>query len=314
MPRRPLQRVQAALVAKRYFLGRQTKSEIADDLGLSRFKIARLIDTAINEGIVRFVIDEGSDLNMELAEAVRRRFGLKGVLVQKGPDLLAADAVEPVGALAAQLLEEVLEEGQLLGVAWGRTLMAAARVLARLPKVSIIQAAGAPAGIDFAIGPSELLHRFGRLSGGPVYAVHGPMWAEDPQLMRQLREEPSIANVIARYDDIDALVVGIGSWDPPSSGVISGFPPSWREDALARGTKADLCGTLIDAAGKRVPHMLDEIGLTISGDQLRRIPLVIGVGGGIEKVDAIAAVLRGGWVHMLVTDEGVARRLLTAPD
>jgi DNA-binding transcriptional regulator LsrR (DeoR family) len=58
MGRRPLQRIQAALAARRYFVGQQTKSKIADDIGVSRFKVARLIDAAIKQGIVRFVITE----------------------------------------------------------------------------------------------------------------------------------------------------------------------------------------------------------------------------------------------------------------
>ena len=36
----------------------------------------------------------------------------------------------------------------------------------------------------------------------------------------------------------------------------------------------------------------------------------LGVGGGIEKVQAIGAALRGGWITTLVTDAGVARHLL----
>ena len=58
MPRRPLQRIQAITVARRYFIERQTKSRIAKDLAISRFKVARLIDEAIEEGLVRFEIDE----------------------------------------------------------------------------------------------------------------------------------------------------------------------------------------------------------------------------------------------------------------
>jgi DNA-binding transcriptional regulator LsrR (DeoR family) len=74
--------------------------------------------------------------------------------------------------------------------------------------------------------------------------------------------------------------------------------------------QADLCGTLIDREGREQPSQLDTQGLTITSAQLRRIPDVIGIGGGLEKADAILAVLRGEWIDVLVTDAGVARRLL----
>src|ERR1700677_270422 len=166
MASRPLQRVQAAIAARRHFLGRQTKSQIAGDLSISRFKVARLIEAAIEEGIVNFVISEPSDLDVDLSDKVRRRYGLKSALVLKGSDQPTSALTEPLGSLAAQLLEDMLEDGQLLGVAWGRTLSATARALQRLPKVDVVQVAGNPAGLDFALNPVELVHRIARAGTG----------------------------------------------------------------------------------------------------------------------------------------------------
>src|SRR5712692_3681111 len=104
MARRPLHRIQSALAARRYFLARQTKSEIADDLGISRFKVARLIDAAIDEGIIQFVISEPDDLNIKLGEELRRAFGLKAALVLEGPDLPTRALTAPLGNLAALYL------------------------------------------------------------------------------------------------------------------------------------------------------------------------------------------------------------------
>lgn len=310
MARRPLHRVQAALSARRFFIAQRTKSQIAAELGVSRFKVARLIDAAVAEGIIQFVISEPDDLNTELGDEVRRAFGLKVALVLEGPELPTSALTTPLGNLAAQLLDETLVDGQVLGVAWGRTLAAAAKALTHLPKVDVVQAAGSPAGLDFSQSPVELVHTLASLSGGTAYPVYGPMWAEDPLLIQRLREEPSVANAMSRYKDIDVLVVGIGSWNPAESCLCQGFPAAWRDEALAAGVQADVCATLIDRQGHEVPNMLDERGLGITTAQLRQIPEVIGVGGGTEKADAIAAVLRGGWVSVLVTDAGVARRLL----
>jgi DNA-binding transcriptional regulator LsrR (DeoR family) len=312
MARRPLQRVQAALVARRFYLQKQSKSQIADELGISRFKVARLIETAIDEGIIQFVINDEADLDAELAEAVRRKYKLKAALVLDGPDLPASALIEPLGVLGADFLKEVLSDGQSLGVAWGRTLAATARNLAWLPKVDVIQAAGSPAGLDFSQSPVDLVHRFASVSGGRAFPLFGPMWAEDPKLIQGLREEPSIASVLSRYDTLDVLLIGIGSWNPAESCLCSGFPNSWREIALANGVCADLCATLIDKQGRAVPNLLDELGLSITTAQLRRIPEVIGIAGGLEKADSILAALRGGWLSILVTDGGVARRLMAA--
>ncbi len=43
----------AADVARRYYIDGATKSEIAGELGLSRFKVARVLDQARTSGLVR---------------------------------------------------------------------------------------------------------------------------------------------------------------------------------------------------------------------------------------------------------------------
>lgn len=310
MPRRPLQRLQASLVARRFYLQQQTKSQIADEMGISRFKVARLIDTALAEGIVRIEIEDQGDLNMELAERLRQIYGLRAALVLEGPDLQSNELFEPLALLAADFLEETLVDGQLLGMSWGRTLAATAKALTKLPKVDVVQAAGSPAGLDLSQNPTELVHRFARASGGVAYPLFGPMWVEDQGLVSKLRNEPSIANAMSRYDKIDVLVVGIGSWNPQESCLCSGFPEDWRREALKRGVCADLCATLIDDQGREVSSPLDDVGLCLGTEQLRKIPERIGVGGGLQKAEAIRAALKGGWITTLVTDAGVARRLV----
>ena len=41
------------IAARRYFLDRATKSEIATELGISRFRVARLLELARSRGPVR---------------------------------------------------------------------------------------------------------------------------------------------------------------------------------------------------------------------------------------------------------------------
>ena len=102
MPRRPLQRLQASLVARRFYLQQQTKSQIADELGISRFKVARLIETALSEGIVRITVSDQGDLNTELAERLRQTYGIKAALVLDGPDLSSNMLIEPLALLFSQ--------------------------------------------------------------------------------------------------------------------------------------------------------------------------------------------------------------------
>jgi DNA-binding transcriptional regulator LsrR (DeoR family) len=310
MPRRPLQRIQATTVARRYFVERHTKIQIAEDLGISRFKVARLIDEAVEAGLVRFQIDETGEIDARLSDLLRRKYALRNALILAGPDLPCSALFEPLGRIAASLLEEILTDGCVLGVAWGRTLAATAKAISRLPKISVVQVAGGLTTLEFPQNSADLVSRLAAAGDGTAYPIFLPMWVEDPSLVKRLRAEPSVAQVLERYDRIDVLVSGIGSWNPPVSCLHDAFSKAWKRQVLAAGVRADLCATLIDDRGGVVPSPLDKVGLALNAKQIRRIPERVAIAGGLEKASAILAALKGNWITTLVTDAGVARRLL----
>ena len=72
----------------------------------------------------------------------------------------------------------------------------------------------------------------------------------------------------------------------------------------------DLSGVLLDARGEAVDTPLSRRIIAISALQLRRIPEVIGIAYGLNKVTAAHAGIRGGYLNALVTHTDFARQLL----
>jgi len=81
-----LQVVTTVLVARRYFLDGASKSEIAQELGISRFKVARLLDAARRDGIVRIEIGAPPEIDLELSGELAARHGLIDALVVRPID------------------------------------------------------------------------------------------------------------------------------------------------------------------------------------------------------------------------------------
>ena len=154
------------------------------------------------------------------------------------------------------------------------------------------------------------MHRLAALSRGTAYPLYLPMWFEDQGLVERLRNEPNVSRAIARFSHIDVLVSGIGAWNPTNSTLFATLPAAWQDQAKAAGTCADLCTVLIDAEGREVKTPLAANVVGLSSTQIRSLPTVIGVAGGLEKTDAMRAVLRGGWLTTLITDAAVAHSLL----
>src|SRR5260370_34395458 len=94
-----------------------------------------------------------------------------------------------------------------------------------------------------------ILYHIADVSGGNAYPVYGPMWAEDPTLIQRFRQEPSIASAMGRYDAIDVLMVGIGSWRPPGTGLHLGLPAEWRKQARSSSSQADSVGPRTENKG-----------------------------------------------------------------
>ena len=86
--------VLATAVARRYFLEDRTKVQIAAEMQLSRFKVARLIDLARSSGIVRITIATPGAVDAELSVLLRERLGLTRALVVNTCLLYTSDAAD----------------------------------------------------------------------------------------------------------------------------------------------------------------------------------------------------------------------------
>ena len=92
-PLGPAELVLAASVARRYYLAGRTKIEIGDEFQLSRFRVARLLETARSQGLVKIEISHPGSVNIELSEQLRDAFHLRHAVVTDVAD--DHDLVQP---------------------------------------------------------------------------------------------------------------------------------------------------------------------------------------------------------------------------
>src|SRR3954453_7051426 len=116
------QLVLAASVARRYYLDGRSKIEIADEFGLSRFKVARLLDVARESGLVHIEIRHPGHIDVDLSAQLQDRFELQHSIVVDTPTDDAESLRRQLGRAAAQLLGEIITPQDVLGLAWARTV------------------------------------------------------------------------------------------------------------------------------------------------------------------------------------------------
>ena len=306
-----LQVVNTVLAARRYFLDGASKSEIAQELGISRFKVARLLEAARRDGIVRIEIGAPSDIDIELSSRLALRYGLRSTLVVRlidGPDEFKR---EQLGRTCAELLTETLEADDVLGISWGRTLHSMVGHLSRLPGCTVVQLVGSVPTLELDVNSMELVRRVAECAGGAVYPLPVPMLVDSPEMAAALRRDPHVHKTIDMFDRLTRAVVGIGAWTASGSTVRAALPEELALELDAAGAVADVCSTLLDAGGSELRAAgLPGRFIAISAEQLRAVPDVVAIAGGGAKAPAILAALRSGLIHRLITDEEAARLLL----
>jgi DNA-binding transcriptional regulator LsrR (DeoR family) len=299
----------AATVARRYYIDNDTKSEIADSMGVSRFKVARLLEIGVREGIVRFEITTPNAFNSELSEAIRKRFGLRRVVVIDLPEgERGAPAMrQAVGRAAADVLSELVTETDVLGVGWGRTLSSMSTELREIAPCLVVQMAGMVGSINE--NSMELARKISLVGGGQAYPLFVPLIVQDAQTAQSLRTQPGVAAAIKLFNSITVAAVAVGSWVPPDSQMMAALPIHERDALVGQGVVAEVLSTLIRADGSIVESLADR-SMTTDTETLRSIPELVLITGGESKAEAVRAVLAAGLGTTLVTDSAMALKML----
>lgn len=299
--------IETAAVARRHYLDGRTKVQIADEFGISRFKVTRLLKEALKQHIVTITVSLPQAIDAELSIRLRERFGLKRAVVVAPPDGSPEAVRNSIGQAAARVLMETIREGDVVGIANGRTISATTQHITSLPLCDVVQLTGMAMSIE--ADSVEQVRRVSAISGGTPHAIYAPLTVGTNATASALRSDPSIMQAIKLFPKVTIAVVAVGSWEPPDSQLFLSLTPTEREKLLARDVCADVAGGLLDSQGRSI----DDLGprtIGISLEELRGIPQLVVIGGGPRKVNAIHAVLKSQLASVLVTDVSVARAIL----
>lgn len=305
----PAELIQTLAIARRYYLDGVSKLDIANDFGISRFKVARTLDACLAQGLVRVEIHAPVQIDVELSEAVRRQFDLRQAVVVRNLDPSPEPLRDALGQVAADLLTELISESDVFGVGWGRTINATVRHLRTFAPCRVVQMTGVVGEPD--LNAVEVVRRIAGTSGGPVFTLYAPMVVNDRDTARALTKEPAVRETVRQYDSVTVAAVSIGSWDPIDSILHDGIPARERTRLRRAGVQAEVCSVLFGRDGNLVAPDFSQRCLSVNAGQLAAIPNVIAIAGGVRKTAAIRAVLSSGLIKTLVTDSAVAHELVS---
>ncbi len=297
-------------VAHAYYLGNKSKLEIANELGISRFVVARLLTEARESGLVTITINDGGVLR-DLSSRVRDHLQLKNALVIESYGTVS-EVRAAVGHATGDYLGETLRTDEILGIGWGRTVTTMIEDLDHLPPVDIVQLTGA-IGSNAQNSAMELARRASLVSGRTPRVMFAPFYVPDVRAADVLRRQPEAADVMLMYDHLTTAVVAVGSLRPRITQTLERIPPETMQALLAAGAQAEICGIPFDRTGRMVDKTFWRHCLAVRAEQLRKTPRVIAVVSDTRKAEATMSVCRSGVVDEIVLDIGLAQAILELP-
>lgn len=294
-----------------YFEEGLKQDEIAARLGISRASVFNLLQKAREEGVVTITVDAGRLELVELGLAVAERFDIRECFV-----LPAAETAEPlhhrIGRLGARVLDLRVVDGDVVGVAWGRTVMALSKAItqASLPNASVAQITGSSlATYDFS--PELCTSNIAVRLGARCINLHAPGLVSTAEVKTILMREPIIDQHFQLLRSCTKTLFGVTHLGSETLLEHSGF----MSDRILReytelGAVGFVAGHFFDIAGRPVVTELDGRHVVMPLADFMAVPERICVGGGPDKGPAIVGMLTGGYANVLVTDEATARELI----
>jgi len=112
-------------IAQAYYADEQTQAQIAKNFGISRPKVSRLLKRAREKKIVNISFVAPSGIMSELERGVQHKFNLEEVIVVPVSDSRDSSTVaRELGIAASGILVRRIAGSEVVGIAWGTTLMA----------------------------------------------------------------------------------------------------------------------------------------------------------------------------------------------
>ena len=288
--------------------------DIAAAVGYSRPTVSRLLAEARKRRIVRFSISHPLERALECEERLRRRFGLRQAAVAISENGSSAEAVS---RLAGEIIVDHGGPHAMIALSNGRSLAAVVNAMPaqQWPFSCVIQMIGSLARVDQQmIDSPELCRRMAERLGGIHRPLPVPIVLASAAVAASVCKEEVVLTTLELAARSDIAICGVGAVGPhsPSGTILRPFITPEIDDELRRGhAVAHLCGHHFDANGRHVRTSLCDRLITMAPERLAGIKTSMVVAWGTEKVRAIHAVMRTGFVSCLVTDEQTANLLLT---
>lgn len=302
--------------ASMYYLQGETMETIARHLGVSRSSVSRLLAYARETGLVRITVSAAPGERGTLAGELNRIFGIESTVVRVRDYDTGVNRLDNVAKVAAERLLDMIEPGNVIGIAWGNTT---AEVTRHIPPIevantTVVQLNGAASAQGTGVRYIDTtISQAAESLGADMVHFPVPAFFDYEETREALWRERAVKSVLNRIENADIALFGVGAFDGdvPSHVYSAGYLEDTEIQRLRKdGVVGDICTVLIREDGSYEDMAINRRASGPPPSILKRIPRRLCVVAGESKAIPLIGALRAGVVTDLVVDDRTARRVL----
>jgi DNA-binding transcriptional regulator LsrR (DeoR family) len=299
-----------------------TQQDICDSLGLSRATVSRMLRIGREQGIVRIEVINPIDFDYgKLEKELERKYGLKEVIIVDNQPLdTEDDKIQRLSEASFDYLSHIFKDGDTIGVAMGYTLYNVANVKKKFEYDKQFLFVPLFGGISqtrmgkIDVQANQNAAIFAQKFGGRYVQFLAPAVFQNVEVMKGFLQEESVNYIYDYFDKLNSVVMGIGIPERGGSTLVSaGYIDERKLDEFVEhGAVGDIALRFFNQEGKTEPFK--EFNDKVAGipmNTLKKVENRIGIGGGVEKVNAIKGAIRAQFINILITDVDCAQKMLS---
>lgn len=302
----------AISAAKLYYQSGYSQADIAKELDLSRPSVSRLLQYAKDRGFVRIEIFDPIEDQSQLSQKLAKLYDLKQVCIANAPIADEQEIKTYIGQRGATLLEEIVQDGDIIGVGWGTTMHHLSHSLIHHPLkgAQIVQLEG---GITLSTGETyanEILENFAKNFDTIAQYLPLPVLFDSKTVREMVYKDRHIRRVLELGNNADIALFSVGTVRDGALFFNLGYADKREKEYLQAHSVGDICSRFFDKNGTIADKGLNDRTVGIDLDCLRNKEYSILLAGGEAKINSIHAALTGHYANVLVTDQFTAQRLI----
>ena len=300
-------------VAYYYYKEGLTQEEIAKRMKMSRQRVNRIISSCIDLGIVTINIEGLDNSNLELETKLEDKYGLKEVrIINETAD---EQKIQELGIEGGKYLRSILKDNDIIGFSRGRNTSALVDFLpedVEYPhNITVTQLMGSAIETNENTAVDETVYHFAAKLHAKASRLYAPIILSNEELRDSFIQEPYFEKSYEVIKKCDIAVVGIGTASSQWKHMISLYDFADKEQTeWAKDVAGEVCTHFYNSEGAAIEPPFRNRIISILLDDYMKIPVRIGVAGGKDKTEAIAAAIKGDYINVLITDLQTARQLM----